>query len=254
MDCFHRDHMIKSSSTSSSSNIRFELISNEKRNSITSIIQKKLSYFLSIYKINPIATGHHSDLLKKQISSTTATVEVNSIAPSTSSVSSPSVGRPSKLVSNYFLFENKNIFSYYYQSFLDVKFTSLNVNTNNKHLYSNSKSGLYKVFSANNKQYQSTSISVHNGPSTNQERYLSYLNYYYLNTYQQNIIYLNNLILAIIILFVLFSVLILLEENDSFYNLSAITYLLLITFNLIIIIFSHNLAKQLLVYNRSFLY
>ena len=82
----------------------------------------------------------------------------------------------------------------------------------------------------------------------NQEKYIHYLNYYYQINYHQNIIYYNNLLLALIILFVLFSLLILLEENETFYNLSAITFLLLITFNLIILIFSHNLTKQFLIH------
>ena len=72
------------------------------------------------------------------------------------------------------------------------------------------------------------------------------LNFYYQSSTHQSTIYFNNLILGFIILFILFSVLILLEENDSFYNLSAISFLLLVTFNLLIIIFSHNLAKQFL--------
>lgn len=82
----------------------------------------------------------------------------------------------------------------------------------------------------------------------NQEKYIHYLNYYYQINYHQNVIYYNNLLLALIILFVLFSLLILLEENETFYNLSAITFLLLITFNLIILIFSHNLTKQFLIH------
>lgn len=61
----------------------------------------------------------------------------------------------------------------------------------------------------------------------------------------KQIIYYNNLILAIVIFFIIFSVLILLEDNDPYYNLSTITFLLLLTFNLIILIFSHNLVKQL---------
>jgi hypothetical protein len=84
----------------------------------------------------------------------------------------------------------------------------------------------------------------------NQEKYINFLNYYYQINYHQNIIYYNNLLLALIILFVLFSLLVLLEENDTFYNLSAITFLLLITFNLIILIFSHNLTKQFLIHKH----
>lgn len=60
----------------------------------------------------------------------------------------------------------------------------------------------------------------------------------------KQIIYYNNLILAIVIFFILFSTLILLEDNDPYYNLSTITFLLLLAFNLIILIFSHNLVKQ----------
>jgi hypothetical protein len=91
---------------------------------------------------------------------------------------------------------------------------------------------------------------VHLKATTNQEKYINYLNYYYQINYQQNIIYYNYLILALIVLFVLFSVLVLLEETDTYYTLSAITFLLLITFNLIIIIFSHNFAKQFYI-NKS---
>lgn len=91
---------------------------------------------------------------------------------------------------------------------------------------------------------QKTNLNANSFQKYNQEKYISYLNYYYHINYQQNLIYYNYLILALIILFVLFSVLVLLEENDAYYTLSAITFLLLITFNLIIIIFSHNFAKQ----------
>lgn len=142
--------------------------------------------------------------------------------------------------------QEENIFSYYYHSLLSIKFTSLDEQRANQNFVGSRAQSLLQSV------HQTTTSSVSTATTSNQEKYISYLNYYYLSNYQQNIIYLNNLILAIIILFVLFSVLILLEENDSFYNLSAITYLLLITFNLIIIIFAHNLAKQFLVYNRTF--
>jgi hypothetical protein len=81
----------------------------------------------------------------------------------------------------------------------------------------------------------------------NQDNLINFLHYYYQNNYTTSIIYYNNLLLAIIILFVLFSILILLEENDSFYNISAISFLLFITFNLVLIIFSHNLTKQFVI-------
>lgn len=81
---------------------------------------------------------------------------------------------------------------------------------------------------------------------------LNYFNYYIQKSYHQNIIYYNNLILALVILVILFSILVILEENDTFYNLSAIAFLLLITFNLIILIFSHNLAKQFLIDQNFF--
>jgi hypothetical protein len=77
------------------------------------------------------------------------------------------------------------------------------------------------------------------------------VDYYYQNNYHQSIIYYNNLILALIILFILFSVLILIEEDDSFYNISAISFILLVTFNLVIIIFSHNFAKHFLLCKPS---
>jgi hypothetical protein len=93
-------------------------------------------------------------------------------------------------------------------------------------------------------------LNDNHNPRVNQEKYLNFLNFYYQINYHQNIVYYNNLLLALIILFVLFSLLILLEENETFYNLSAITFLLLITFNLIILIFSHNLAKQFLVHKH----
>ncbi len=81
---------------------------------------------------------------------------------------------------------------------------------------------------------------------------LNQLNYYIQKSYHQNIIYYNNLILALVVLVVLFSILVILEENDTFYNLSAIAFLLLITFNLIILIFSHNLARQFLIEQSFF--
>ena len=84
-------------------------------------------------------------------------------------------------------------------------------------------------------------------PYLDQEKRISYLNYYYQNNYHQSIIYYNNLILALVVLFILFSVLVLLEEDESYYNLSAISFILLVTFNLILLIFSHNLAKQFLI-------
>lgn len=80
--------------------------------------------------------------------------------------------------------------------------------------------------------------------NSNKESLIHFLNYYYQNSYQTSLIYYNNLILAVVVLFILFSILIILEENDSFYNLSALSFLLLVTFNLILIIFAHNLAKQ----------
>ena len=59
----------------------------------------------------------------------------------------------------------------------------------------------------------------------------------------KQIIYYNNIIIAIVIFFVIFSVFIILEDNDPYNNISTITFLLL-TFNLIILIFSHNLVKH----------
>jgi hypothetical protein len=58
------------------------------------------------------------------------------------------------------------------------------------------------------------------------------------------IIYYNNLILAIVVFFILVSVLILLEDNDTYSSLSGITFLLLFTFNLLILVVSHTLTKQ----------
>ena len=81
---------------------------------------------------------------------------------------------------------------------------------------------------------------------------LNQINYFIQKNYHQNIIYYNNLILALVILVVLFSILCILEENDTFYNLSAIAFLLLITFNLIILICSHNLARQFLIEQSFF--
>jgi hypothetical protein len=105
--------------------------------------------------------------------------------------------------------------------------------------------GNYKnltLFTINKNQY------LHNS----QDSLIHFLNYYYQNNYSQNLIYYNNLILAAIILFILFSVLVLLEENEnSSYNLSAIAFLLLVTFNLILIILSHNLTKQFIV-NKTY--
>jgi hypothetical protein len=243
--------------------LRFELISNEKRNTITSIIQKKLNFFIDIYRINRITSGHHhhanNELLKKQIASSTSTTTTTSTSPAldSNSITPPLLAEPSstqllgprKILNSYFLVENKNIFSYYYQNLFNIKLTSLSLKTFTD--TSNNRPCSSSCGSASTTRHIPTQHSL-NTFNPNHDRFFSYLNYYYLNTYQQNIIYFNNLCLAIIILFVLFSVLILLEDNDSFANLSAITYLLLITFNLIIIIFSHNLAKQFLVYNRSF--
>ena len=98
--------------------------------------------------------------------------------------------------------------------------------------------------------YQKLNSNSNFNFNLNQEKYINFLNYYYQINYHQNIIYYNNLLLALIILFVLFSLLLLLEENETFYNLSAITFLLLITFNLIILIFSHNLTKQFLIHKH----
>lgn len=80
----------------------------------------------------------------------------------------------------------------------------------------------------------------------NKANKFNYLNYYYLNNYHQSVIYYNNLVLALVILFILFSVLVLLEDDESYYNLSAISFILLITFNLMLLIFAHSLAKQFL--------
>ena len=122
------------------------------------------------------------------------------------------------------------------------KTTHTTTNTNNIEISIDLTAFRAATLNANNKLHL----------SLNQEKYVHYLNYYYQINYHQNIIYYNNLLLALIILFVLFSLLILLEENETFYNLSAITFLLLVTFNLIILIFSHNLTKQFLVH-KSYL-
>jgi hypothetical protein len=95
--------------------------------------------------------------------------------------------------------------------------------------------------SLENKQ-NSNSLLVKN--YNNQDNLINFLHYYYQNNYNTSVIYYNNIILAIVILFVLFSIIVLLEENDSFYNISAISFLLFITFNLVLIVFSHNLTKQ----------
>jgi hypothetical protein len=105
--------------------------------------------------------------------------------------------------------------------------------------------------SLENKQ-NSNSLLVKN--FYNQDNLINFLHYYYQNNYNTSIIYYNNLLLAIIVLFVLFSILILLEENDSFYNISAISFLLFITFNLVVIIFSHNLTKQFVIQKNYFYY
>ncbi len=88
--------------------------------------------------------------------------------------------------------------------------------------------------------------------SLNPEKNINYLNYYYLNNYHQSVIYYNNLVLALVFLFVLFSILVLLEEDETYYNLSAISFILLITFNLMLLIVAHNLAKQLFTDQNSF--
>ena len=67
------------------------------------------------------------------------------------------------------------------------------------------------------------------------------------NYFNQSIIYYNNLILVLVILFIIFTVLVLLEDADHpYYNLSTIIFLLLVLFNLIILVFAHNFAKQFL--------
>lgn len=102
-------------------------------------------------------------------------------------------------------------------------------------------------------QYLYSSNSVEPDLAVEQENKINYLNYYFLNNYHHSIVYYNNLILALVILFILFSVLVLLEEDESYYNLSAISFILLITFNLMLLIFSHNLAKQFLI-DQNFYY
>ena len=102
-------------------------------------------------------------------------------------------------------------------------------------------------------QYLYNSNSVESDSSLEQENKINYLNYYFLNNYHHSIVYYNNLILALVVLFILFSVLVLLEEDESYYNLSAISFILLITFNLMLLIFSHNLAKQFLI-DQNFYY
>ncbi len=64
------------------------------------------------------------------------------------------------------------------------------------------------------------------------------------NKIHSQIIYYNNLILAIVVFFILVSVLILLEDSDNYSSLSGIAFLLLFTFNLVILIVSHTLTKQ----------
>lgn len=84
----------------------------------------------------------------------------------------------------------------------------------------------------------------------NYQDHLNYFHYFYSYqsnyVYNQSIIYYNNLILALITLFIIFTIVILLEDNDQYYNLSTVVFLLLVTFNLIVLIFAHNLAKQFL--------
>ena len=107
-----------------------------------------------------------------------------------------------------------------------------------------------------------------NNQNTGLERYLpgsgytrrlstTYSRYYYsyhqqnqllLNNYfNQSIVYYNNLILVLVLLFIIFTVLVLLEDTEQpYYNLSTIIFLLLVLFNLIILVFAHNVAKQFL--------
>jgi hypothetical protein len=281
MGSFCKDHHYSYSSTTTNSklkneNLKIELISHDRRNTITSILHKKFAYFLDIYKLNRIVASHplnrvgddkqssyfmslsNNFFLRKEPASATMNSPINNLDSSSSGLVSSKKDLKSF---DYFLGSN-NLFNYFYNSL----FNSIKISTNLNHAdnfeikshvnISNYKSSLLNTVSS---QFLPTGHSrnnfIHNSRFINsqnsQEKYIKILNYYYMNNYQQNIIYLNNLILAIIILFVLFSVLILLEENDNFYNLSAISYLLLVTFNLIIIIFSHNLTKQFLVYNRS---
>ncbi len=70
--------------------------------------------------------------------------------------------------------------------------------------------------------------------------------------FHNQIIYYNNFILVILIFFILISVFILLEDNEySYTNISALTFVLLLTFNLVILIFAHNLAKHFFNYHTN---
>lgn len=150
-----------------------------------------------------------------------------------------------KVSSNYLLIkQEKNTFA----SKIRKKFIKflLNFNLSHSNQLKATASDSILSLSFNFHKKQQTIYSSKENLNFNQEKYLSYLNQFHQASNQHNIIYFNNLILGLIVLLVLFSVLILLEENDSFYNISAISFLLQVTFNLIIIIFSHNLAKQFL--------
>ncbi len=125
-----------------------------------------------------------------------------------------------------------------------------------------------------------SSYNVNNGHSQLNLAAAKYLhalsNYQIQSAYQQNIVYYNNLLIALAILFVLFTVLLLLEDNEAenrndtdetddaatdsehsttgahyHHNLSAISFLLFVTFNLLLIIFTHYSAKQLFRANAS---
>ena len=92
--------------------------------------------------------------------------------------------------------------------------------------------------------------------------------YYYLQTLNihENIVYYNNLILGLIVLFLLFSLLVLFEENafsgafsnnndneeSSVYSWSTITFVLLNTFVFILIVFTHNFFKQFILSMLTF--
>lgn len=71
-------------------------------------------------------------------------------------------------------------------------------------------------------------------------------NYFYYFYEKDQTFFCNNIILAFVILFLLFLVLIFLEEHDSFLNLTIVSFLLQITFTLLLFILSHNFANNLL--------
>jgi positive regulator of sigma E activity len=89
------------------------------------------------------------------------------------------------------------------------------------------------------------SISISNSLAQNFEQINIHFNK--ATTLQQsNIIYYNNLILLIIVISILVSLFLISEDSNLFTNLTAISFLLIITFSLIVFILAHNLKLQFL--------